>query len=67
MNDKTNLTELAEFFPSSYGCTQKVGSNKVRIVPWHDGETYEQALARADAKTARIEAQIAARKLSAAE
>ena len=67
MSDKTNLTELAEFFGYTGGSTPVSRSNKVRGVVWYEGETYEEALARAEAKTRRIEAQIAARKLSAAD
>lgn len=67
MNDRTNIRELAEFFPASTGSTPVSRSTKVRIVPWTEGETYEQALARAEEKTRRIEARLAARKSGAAE
>lgn len=67
MTDKTNLSELAQFFPTSGGSTPLSRSNKVRVIPWQDGETYEEALARHEAKAARIEAQLAARKSSAAD
>jgi hypothetical protein len=66
MTDKTNITEMAQFFPTSDGSTRLSRSNKVRVIPWQDGETYEEALARHEAKAARIEAQLAARKSTAA-
>ena len=67
MNDKTNLIELAEFFGYTGGSTPVSRSNKVRAVPWYPGETYEEALARAEEKTRRIEARLAAQKSSAAD
>jgi hypothetical protein len=68
MTERTNIRELAEFFPASgSGCTPVSRSNKVRVIPWQVGETYEEALARHEAKAVRIEAQIAARKSSAAD
>lgn len=67
MTERTNLSELAQFFPTSGGCTPVSRSNKVRAVPWYPGETYEEALARAEEKTRRIEARLAAQKSSAAD
>ena len=64
--DRTNLTELAEFFPATNGCSQLSRSNPVKIVPWHSGETEAEAIARHEQKAARIQAQIAARKAAAA-
>lgn len=63
MTEKTNIGELAEFFP---GCSAKTRSEKVQAFPWQAGETIEQAKARHEAKKARIEQAIAAQKLAAA-
>ena len=66
MKDRTNIADLAEFFPAT-GSSPVSRSSKVRVIPWVQGETYEEALARHESKTARIEAQIAARKSTAAD
>lgn len=63
--DTTNITELAQFFPSNHS-TQKTHAAKVRVVPWHAGETYEEALKRHEEKGRRIERQLAARQAAAA-
>jgi hypothetical protein len=63
MNDKpTPITELAEFF--GYTTRQADKPVTLRAVPIEPGETYEQAVARADEKRRRIEAKLAAHSTS---
>lgn len=54
--DKTNLGELAEFFPAG-----KTTARATRVPAMRPGETLAQATAREDATTARIRAQQALR------
>lgn len=55
---KTNLTELAEFFPSNQ---RKKSAQTVTAIAdrfWLPGDTYEQALARQQINFERIKTQL---------
>lgn len=56
----TNLTEMAEFFPSS---GREVKGGSIAAVPMRHGETVEQAVQRREAQRKRIEQQILARRV----
>lgn len=64
MTDKTNLTELAEFFPAAgVRVSRSKAPVKVTAVSsryWLPGDTYQQALARQQEARAKLEAKIAA-------
>lgn len=63
--DRTNITELAAFFPGSTRVSRSKEPTKVTAVSsryWLPGDTYRQALARQEQARADLEAKIAARK-----
>jgi hypothetical protein len=73
MTDKTSITEMAQFFPTSNGSTRLSRCNapvKVTAVSsryWMPGDTYQQALTRQQEARVKLEAKIAAQKSSAAD
>ena len=68
MQNKTNISELAQFFPGSTPVSRSktVTVRGVASRFWLPGDTYEQALARQAEARAHLDAKIAARKLAAA-
>lgn len=70
MTDKTNLSELSEFFPGSSRLLRSSAPVKVTAVSsryWLPGDTYQQALARQQEARVKLEAKIAAQKSTAAD
>jgi hypothetical protein len=66
MKVKSNIAELAEFFPSSGSTRVSRSSSPVKVTAvssryWLPGDTYQQALARQQAAMAKLEAKIAAK------
>lgn len=66
MKVKSNIAELAEFFPASGGTQYTRGSQPIKVTAvssryWLPGDTYMQALARQQEARAKLEAKIAAK------
>ena len=67
MNDKTNITELARFFPAN-GSTPLSRSKTAKVTAvasryWLPGDTYQQALARQEQARAELDAKIKTRNI----
>jgi hypothetical protein len=67
MNDKTNITELARFFPAN-GSAPLYRSKTAKVTAvasryWLPGDTYQQALARQEQARAELDAKIKARNI----